>query len=153
MMRATIWHFTGQKRTRNEGVMDETVKKVQHLTKFLLSVVDKTTHLGANVFTRILSNRRQLGPQAETFKQEGYLNYDMQLLDRQEPLRSSRNLDQKMTSLHKEHSNGLRSQDHILRTQARLCARPKPCKSRQCKLSDGTKNVEIRHRELGQIRT
>ena len=110
--------------------MDETVKKVQHLTKFLLSVVDKTTHLGANVFTRILSNRRQLGPQAETFKQEGYLNYDMQLLDRQEPLRSSRNLDQKMTSLHKEHSNGLCSQDHVLRTQARLCARPVPLKSR-----------------------
>ena len=27
-----------------------------------------------------------------------------------------------------------------------------PCKSRQRKLSDGTKNVEIRHRELGQIR-
>uniref|UniRef100_A0A2N9FXU5 Uncharacterized protein n=1 Tax=Fagus sylvatica TaxID=28930 RepID=A0A2N9FXU5_FAGSY len=135
-----------------------------------------------------------------------------------------------MTPWHKEHSDGLRSQDHILRTQARLCARPVPlksrvfltrnklicepghigkkdtsmhdvelsdrqefigvsrnpdrktalkrtkntpvdsargaishksklgfprirnlAKSRQRKLSDGTKNVKIRHRELGQI--
>uniref|UniRef100_A0A2N9G6C7 Uncharacterized protein n=1 Tax=Fagus sylvatica TaxID=28930 RepID=A0A2N9G6C7_FAGSY len=135
-----------------------------------------------------------------------------------------------MTPWHKEHSDGLCSQDHILRTQARLCARPvplksrvfltrnklirepgcvgkkthpcttwnsriakilpglagipigklslkrtkntpvasvrgtishksklgfpqilEPCKSRQRKLSDGTKNVKIRHRELGQI--
>uniref|UniRef100_A0A2N9IPX8 Uncharacterized protein n=1 Tax=Fagus sylvatica TaxID=28930 RepID=A0A2N9IPX8_FAGSY len=135
-----------------------------------------------------------------------------------------------MTPWHKEHSDGLRSQDHILRTQARLCARPvpfkkvfltrnklicepghigkkdtfharrgtlgspriypglagiligklpsngpktprwtsvrgpyltspklgfprnpEPCKNRQRKLSDGTKNVKIRHRELGQI--
>ena len=31
-----------------------------------------------------------------------------------------------------------------------ISANPKPCKSRQCKLSVGTKNVEIRHRELGQ---
>uniref|UniRef100_A0A2N9HYU6 RNase H type-1 domain-containing protein n=1 Tax=Fagus sylvatica TaxID=28930 RepID=A0A2N9HYU6_FAGSY len=138
----------------------------------------------------------------------------------------------KMTPWHKEHSDGLRSQDHILRTQTRLCARPVPlekvfltrnklicepghigkkthpcttwnsriariyqefigasrnpdrktalkrtkntpvasvrgaishksklgfpqirnlAKSRQRKLSDGTKNVKIRHRELGQI--
>uniref|UniRef100_A0A2N9HA16 Uncharacterized protein n=1 Tax=Fagus sylvatica TaxID=28930 RepID=A0A2N9HA16_FAGSY len=63
-------------------------------------------------------------------EQEGYFNYDVQLPDRQELLRSSRNLDQKMTPLHKEHSNGLCSQDHILRTQARLCARPVPLKSR-----------------------
>uniref|UniRef100_A0A2N9FDK1 Integrase catalytic domain-containing protein n=1 Tax=Fagus sylvatica TaxID=28930 RepID=A0A2N9FDK1_FAGSY len=58
---------------------------------------------------------------------------------------------QKLTPWHKEHSDGLRSQDHISRTQARLCARPVPLKSRQRKLSDGTKNVKIRHRELGQI--
>uniref|UniRef100_A0A2N9H6Q9 Uncharacterized protein n=1 Tax=Fagus sylvatica TaxID=28930 RepID=A0A2N9H6Q9_FAGSY len=136
----------------------------------------------------------------------------------------------KLTPWHKEHSDGLRSQDHILRTQTRLCARPvplksrvfltrnklicepghigkkdtscttwnsriaknlsgssrnpdrktalkrtkntpvdsargaishksklgfpanpEPCKNRQRKLSDGTKNVKIRHRELGQI--
>uniref|UniRef100_A0A2N9G2Y7 Senescence-associated protein n=1 Tax=Fagus sylvatica TaxID=28930 RepID=A0A2N9G2Y7_FAGSY len=39
----------------------------------------------------------------------------------------------KMTPWHKEHSDGLRSQDHILRTQARLCARPVPLKSRRNK--------------------
>uniref|UniRef100_A0A2N9HPY0 Uncharacterized protein n=1 Tax=Fagus sylvatica TaxID=28930 RepID=A0A2N9HPY0_FAGSY len=106
----------------------------------------------------------------------------------------------KLTPWHKEHSDGLRSQDHILRTQssplckactvkkvfltrnklicepghigkrthpcttwnsriaknlyrvqARIPANPEPCKNRQRKLSDGTKNVKIRHRELGQI--
>uniref|UniRef100_A0A2N9ICK3 Integrase catalytic domain-containing protein n=1 Tax=Fagus sylvatica TaxID=28930 RepID=A0A2N9ICK3_FAGSY len=33
---------------------------------------------------------------------------------------------ERLTPWHKEHSDGLRSQDHILRTQARLCARPVP---------------------------
>jgi hypothetical protein len=77
--------------------MDKTVKNGPTLSQILPSVVDKTTYLGGSVCTRILSNRRQLGPQVETFKQEGYFNYDMQLPDRQELLRSSRNLDQKMT--------------------------------------------------------
>uniref|UniRef100_A0A2N9FIZ8 Retrotransposon gag domain-containing protein n=1 Tax=Fagus sylvatica TaxID=28930 RepID=A0A2N9FIZ8_FAGSY len=57
-------------------------------------------------------------------------SYRTQLSDRQELLRSSRNLSQKMTPWHKEHSDGLRSQDHILRTQARLCARPVPLENR-----------------------
>uniref|UniRef100_A0A2N9J9D1 Uncharacterized protein n=1 Tax=Fagus sylvatica TaxID=28930 RepID=A0A2N9J9D1_FAGSY len=46
---------------------------------------------------------------------------------------------------------GLCSRGHISQVQARISANPEPCKSRQRKLSDGTKNVEIRHRELGQI--
>uniref|UniRef100_A0A2N9ETX9 Retrotransposon gag domain-containing protein n=1 Tax=Fagus sylvatica TaxID=28930 RepID=A0A2N9ETX9_FAGSY len=175
-------------------------------------------YLGGNVCAKILSDPLQLGPRAKTFMQEGHFSYDMQLPDRQELLRSSRNLNQKMTPWHKEHSDGLCSQDHILRTQARLCARPvplekhipcttwnsriaknlpglagipigkmslqtdqkhpgglcsrghisqvqaripanpEPCKSRQRKLSDGTKNVENptsgarsnNARELGQ---
>ena len=49
-----------------------------------------------------------------------------------------------------KHSGGLCSRDHISRAQARIPANLEPCKSRQRKLSDGTKNVEIRHRELGQ---
>uniref|UniRef100_A0A2N9HWC2 Retrotransposon gag domain-containing protein n=1 Tax=Fagus sylvatica TaxID=28930 RepID=A0A2N9HWC2_FAGSY len=72
----------------------------------------------------ILSDPLQLGPRAKTLRQEVHFSYHMQLSDHQELLRSSRNLSQKMTPWHKEHSNGLRSQDHILRTQARLCARP-----------------------------
>uniref|UniRef100_A0A2N9FJZ3 Uncharacterized protein n=1 Tax=Fagus sylvatica TaxID=28930 RepID=A0A2N9FJZ3_FAGSY len=181
------------------------------LSQILLSIVDKTAYLGGNVCAKILSDPLQLGPRAKTLRQEVHFSYHMQLSDRQELLRSSRNLSQKMTPWHKEHSDGLCSQDHILRTQARLCARPvplekhiharrgtlgsprilpgssrnpdrktalkrtkntpvasvrgaishksklgfpqilEPCKSRQRKLSDGTKNVEIRHRELGQI--
>ena len=49
-----------------------------------------------------------------------------------------------------KHSGGLCSWDHISQAQARIPANPKSCKSRQRKLFDGTKNVEIRHRELGQ---
>uniref|UniRef100_A0A2N9H3R1 Uncharacterized protein n=2 Tax=Fagus sylvatica TaxID=28930 RepID=A0A2N9H3R1_FAGSY len=201
-------------------------------------------YLGGNVCAKILSDPLQLGPRAKTLRQEVHFSYRMQLSDRQELLRSSRNLSQKLTPWHKEHSDGLRSQDHILRTQTRLCARPvplksssgnclhrrchacaqslpdsqqvdlrarahwkedtsmhdvelsdrqefigvsrnpdrktalkrtkntpvdsargaishevqaripanpEPCKNRQRKLSDGTKNVKIRHRELGQI--
>ena len=51
-----------------------------------------------------------------------------------------------------KHSGGLCSRDHISQDQARIPANLEPCKRRQHKLSDGTKNVEIRHRELGQIR-
>uniref|UniRef100_A0A2N9FB32 RNA-directed DNA polymerase n=1 Tax=Fagus sylvatica TaxID=28930 RepID=A0A2N9FB32_FAGSY len=65
-----------------------------------------------------------------TLRQEVHFSYRTQLSDRQELLRSSRNLSQKMTPWHKEHSDGLRSQDHILRTQARLCARPVPLENR-----------------------
>ena len=96
----------------------------------LLSVVDKTAYLGGNVCEKILSDPLQLGPRAKTFMQEGDSSYDMQLPDRQELLRSGWNLNQKMTPWRKEHSNGLRSQDHILLTQARLCARPIPLENR-----------------------
>uniref|UniRef100_A0A2N9I272 Uncharacterized protein n=1 Tax=Fagus sylvatica TaxID=28930 RepID=A0A2N9I272_FAGSY len=188
-------------------------------------------YLGGNVCAKILSDPLQLGPRAKTLRQE--VHFQLPTCNFRIVKSSSgqgRNLSQKMTPWHKEHSNGLRSQDHILRTQARLCARPvplenrvfltrnklirepghvgkkthscttwnsriaknlpglagipigklslkrtkntpvasvrgtishksklgfprilEPCKSRQRKLSDGTKNVEIRHRELGQI--
>uniref|UniRef100_A0A2N9FWF9 Uncharacterized protein n=1 Tax=Fagus sylvatica TaxID=28930 RepID=A0A2N9FWF9_FAGSY len=94
------------------------------------SVVDKTAYLGGNVCAEILSGPLQLGPRAKTLRQEVHFSYHMQLSDHQELLRSSRNLSQKMTPWHKERSNGLRSQDHILRTQARLCARPVPLENR-----------------------
>uniref|UniRef100_A0A2N9H9E9 Aminotransferase-like plant mobile domain-containing protein n=1 Tax=Fagus sylvatica TaxID=28930 RepID=A0A2N9H9E9_FAGSY len=228
--RASIPYFTGRKRTRNERELWPKLRKNgPTLSQILVSVVDKTAHLGGNVCAKILSDPLQLGPRAKTLRQEVHFSYHMQLSDRQEFLRSSRNLSQKMTPWHKEHSDGLCSQDHILRTQNRLCARPVPLKSRvfltrnklicepghigkkthscttrnsriaknlsgpagipigklpsngpktprwplfagpyltspssdfcksgtlksrQRKLSDGTKNVKIRHRELGQI--
>uniref|UniRef100_A0A2N9HU35 Uncharacterized protein n=1 Tax=Fagus sylvatica TaxID=28930 RepID=A0A2N9HU35_FAGSY len=83
-----------------------------------------------NVCTRIHSDPQQLGLRAKTLKQEGRFSYNVQLPDRQELLRSSRNLNRKMTPWHKELSNDLCSQDHILRTQARLCARPVLLESR-----------------------
>uniref|UniRef100_A0A2N9HUC5 Senescence-associated protein n=1 Tax=Fagus sylvatica TaxID=28930 RepID=A0A2N9HUC5_FAGSY len=173
----------------------------------------------------ILSDPLQLGPRAKTLRQEVHFSYHTQLSDRQELLRSSRNLSQKMTPWHKEHSDGLLfariiscepklasvqglvfltrnklicepghigkkthpcttwnsriaknlsgsagiligklpsngpktprwtllAGPYLTRVQARIPANPEPCKNRQRKLSDGTKNVKIRHRELGQI--
>ena len=110
--------------------MDKTVKNGPTLSQILLSVVDKIAYLGGSVCTWILSNRQQLGQRAKTFKKEGYFNYNVQLPDRQELLRSSRNLNRKMTLWYKKHSNGLCSQDRILRTQVRLCARPVLLESR-----------------------
>ena len=110
--------------------MVKTAKNGPTLSQILLSVVDKTAYLGGNVCAKILSNPLQLGPQAKTFMQEGHFSYDVQLPDRQELLRSSRNLNQKMTPWCKEQSNGLRSQDHISRTQARLHTRPVPLENR-----------------------
>uniref|UniRef100_A0A2N9I0W0 Uncharacterized protein n=1 Tax=Fagus sylvatica TaxID=28930 RepID=A0A2N9I0W0_FAGSY len=91
---------------------------------------DPAPYLGGNVCAKILSDPLQLGPRAKTLRQEVHFSYHTQLSDHQELLRSSRNLSQKMTPWHKERSNGLRSQDHILRTQARLCARPVPLENR-----------------------
>ena len=124
MLRASIWYFTGKKRTRNEGVISETMKIGPTLGQILLSEVDKTAYSRGSICAQILSASQRLGPEAETFKQKGYFSYNTQLPNRQELLQSSRNLDQKVTAWHKEHSNGLCSQDHILRTQVRLCARP-----------------------------
>uniref|UniRef100_A0A2N9EMF4 Aminotransferase-like plant mobile domain-containing protein n=1 Tax=Fagus sylvatica TaxID=28930 RepID=A0A2N9EMF4_FAGSY len=100
-----------------------------------------------SVCAKILSDPLQLGPRAKTLRQEVHFSYHMQLSDRQELLRSSRNLSQKMTPWHKERSNGLRSQDHILRTQARLCARPVPLKIGN-QAFRRYQDREIRHREL-----
>ena len=130
MMRASIRYVTGQKRTGKERVIGKTVKNGPTLSQILLGVVDKTAYLGDNVCTAILSDPQQLSPRAETFKQEGCFSYNAQLPDHRELPRSSRNLNQKITPWHKEHSNGLCSQGHILQTQVRLCARPVPLESR-----------------------
>uniref|UniRef100_A0A2N9EJQ4 Uncharacterized protein n=1 Tax=Fagus sylvatica TaxID=28930 RepID=A0A2N9EJQ4_FAGSY len=186
-------------------------------------------YLGGNVCAKILSDPLQLGPRAKTLRQEVHFSYHTQLSDRQELLRSSRNLSQKMTPWHKEHSDGLCSQgsylanpssplckactvEKVFLTRNKLICEPghvgkkthscttwnsriaknlsgsagiligklpsngpktppvasargaishksklgfprirNLAKSRQRKLSDGTKNVKIRHRELGQI--
>jgi hypothetical protein len=110
--------------------MVETAKNSPTLSQILLSIVGKTAYLGGNIRTKILSDPLQLGRRVETLRQEVCFSYRTQLSDHQELPRSSRNLSQKMTPWHKEHSDGLCSQDHVLRTQARLCTRPVPLKSR-----------------------
>uniref|UniRef100_A0A2N9GW06 Uncharacterized protein n=1 Tax=Fagus sylvatica TaxID=28930 RepID=A0A2N9GW06_FAGSY len=71
------------------------------------SPIRPTAYLGGNVCAKILSDPQQLGPRAKTLRQEVHFSYHTQLSDRQELLRSSRNLSQKMTPWHKEHSDGL----------------------------------------------
>ncbi len=136
-----------QKQTRNEGVMSKTVKVGPTLSQILLSVVGKTAYLGGSVCVEIPSNLQQLGPRAETLKQEGYSSYRVQLSDCQELIRSSRNHDQKVTPRHRKHSNGLCSWDRISRTKTRLSARPVLLERRKRKLSGNTKIAEFRHRE------
>ena len=77
--------------------MSKTVKIGPTLSQILLSVVGKTAYLGGSVCVEISSNPQRLGPRAKNLKQEGYFSYNVQLLDRQELPRSSRNLDQKIT--------------------------------------------------------
>ena len=77
--------------------MSKTVKIGPILSQILLSVVGKTAYLGGSFCVEIPSNPQRLGPQAENLKQEGYFSYNVQLLDRQELPRSSRNLNQKIT--------------------------------------------------------
>uniref|UniRef100_A0A2N9FM93 Uncharacterized protein n=1 Tax=Fagus sylvatica TaxID=28930 RepID=A0A2N9FM93_FAGSY len=56
------------------------------------------TRLGAHFlrFGEILSDPQRFGPQVGSFKEEGNFSYNVQLSDRQELLRSSRNLDRKI---------------------------------------------------------
>ena len=77
--------------------MSNTVKISPTLSQILLSVVGKTAYLGGSVCREIPSNPKRLGPRAENLKKKGYFSYNVQLLDRQELPRSSRNLDQKIT--------------------------------------------------------
>uniref|UniRef100_A0A2N9GP85 Uncharacterized protein n=1 Tax=Fagus sylvatica TaxID=28930 RepID=A0A2N9GP85_FAGSY len=78
--------------------------------------------------------------------------HDVELSDRQEFIGVSRNPDRK-TALKRTKNTPVDSARGAIshEVQARIPANPEPCKNRQRKLSDGTKNVKIRHRELGQI--
>uniref|UniRef100_A0A2N9FLF5 Uncharacterized protein n=1 Tax=Fagus sylvatica TaxID=28930 RepID=A0A2N9FLF5_FAGSY len=212
------------------------------LSQILVSVVDKTAYLGGSVCAKILSDPLQLGPRAKTLRQEVHFSYHTQLSDRQELLRSSRNLSNasfptiprssksdigsyvyharenrptkirlllkvpefshrrchacaqslpdsqqvdlrarahwkedtscttwnsriaknlsgssrnpdRKTALKRTKNTPVDSARGAISHKSKLGfpANPEPCKNRQRKLSDGTKNVKIRHRELGQI--
>uniref|UniRef100_A0A2N9GT46 Uncharacterized protein n=1 Tax=Fagus sylvatica TaxID=28930 RepID=A0A2N9GT46_FAGSY len=214
--------------TQNEAARTKSACSDEGSSHQILPRRRSGTHF-PSVCAKILSDPLQLGPRAKTLRQEVHFSYRMQLSDRQEFLRSSRNLSQKMTPWHEgtfrrplfarsylanpnsplckactvkkvfltrnklicepghigkkthpcttwnsriaknfigasrksrsencpqtdqKHPGGLCSRGHISQVQARISANPEPCKNRQRKLSDGTKNVKIRHRELGQI--
>ena len=77
--------------------MSKTVKIGPTLSQISPSVVGKTAYLGGNICMETPSNPRRLGLQAKTLRQEGHSSYRAQLSDHQELLRSSQNLNQKMT--------------------------------------------------------
>uniref|UniRef100_A0A2N9GJI7 Transposase (putative) gypsy type domain-containing protein n=1 Tax=Fagus sylvatica TaxID=28930 RepID=A0A2N9GJI7_FAGSY len=130
-LKLTLPRATPPRETKFDQVVDKMANNWPFSSR--ASIPYFTAYLGGNVCAKILSDPLQLGLRAKTLRQEVHFSYHTQLSDRQELLRSSRNLSQKMTPWHKEHSDGLCSQDHILRTQARLCARPVPLKSRRNK--------------------
>ena len=138
----------GRKRTRNNRVIGKTAKNGPILSQILLSIVDKNSLFGRQCLCVDSSQPAVTGPQVETFKEEGNFNYNVQLSDHQELLWSSRNLDQKVTPRHVEHSNSLCSRDRISRTQVHLCARLVLLERRKRKLSGNTKISEIRYQEL-----
>uniref|UniRef100_A0A2N9HNT5 Uncharacterized protein n=1 Tax=Fagus sylvatica TaxID=28930 RepID=A0A2N9HNT5_FAGSY len=78
--------------------------------------------------------------------------HDVELSDRQEFIGASRNPDRK-TALKRTKNTPVDSARGAISHKSKLGfpRNPEPCKNRQRKLSDGTKNVKIRHRELGQI--
>uniref|UniRef100_A0A2N9EG70 Uncharacterized protein n=1 Tax=Fagus sylvatica TaxID=28930 RepID=A0A2N9EG70_FAGSY len=71
---------------------------------------------------RFSPTRCNLVREPRPFRQEVHFSYHTQLSDRQELLRSSRNLNQKMTPWHKEHSNGLRSYQGSYLANAKLAS-------------------------------
>ena len=77
--------------------MGKTVKISPTLSKILLSIVDKTARLGGDVCAEILFDLQQFGPQVGNFKEKGNFSSNTKLSNHQELLRSSRNLNRKMT--------------------------------------------------------
>uniref|UniRef100_A0A2N9H6K1 Uncharacterized protein n=1 Tax=Fagus sylvatica TaxID=28930 RepID=A0A2N9H6K1_FAGSY len=104
---------------------------------------------------RFSSDPLQLGPRAKTLRQESLPDsqqvdprararwkedtfmHDVELSDRQDFIRSSRNPDRK-TALKRTKNTPVASVrgGHISQVQARISANPEPCKSRQRKLSN-----------------
>uniref|UniRef100_A0A2N9IKS5 Uncharacterized protein n=1 Tax=Fagus sylvatica TaxID=28930 RepID=A0A2N9IKS5_FAGSY len=125
--------------------------KTGRRNKVLLKVPE-FFHRRCHACAQSLPDSQQVDLQARVRWKEDAFMHDKELSDRQEFTGANRNPDRK-TALKrtKNTSGGLCSRGHISQVQARIFANLEPCKSRQCKLSDGTKNVEIRHRELGQI--
>uniref|UniRef100_A0A2N9ITA6 Uncharacterized protein n=1 Tax=Fagus sylvatica TaxID=28930 RepID=A0A2N9ITA6_FAGSY len=130
-----------------------------------------TAYLGGNVCAKILSDPLQLGPRAKTLRQESLP--DSQQVDlrarahwkedtshaRRGTLGSPRILSgsagipDRKTALKRTKNTPVASVRGAISHKSKL-GFPQIrnlAKSRQRKLSDGTKNVKIRHRELGQI--
>uniref|UniRef100_A0A2N9J5J8 Uncharacterized protein n=1 Tax=Fagus sylvatica TaxID=28930 RepID=A0A2N9J5J8_FAGSY len=110
-------------------------------------------YLGGNVCAKILSDPLQLGPRAKTLKARGSLQLPHATFG------SSRAPPVKPESQSEDDPLGIRniptaSVRRIISCEPKLASVQGLYlwKNRQRKLSDGTKNVEIRHRELGQKR-
>uniref|UniRef100_A0A2N9G5I7 Uncharacterized protein n=1 Tax=Fagus sylvatica TaxID=28930 RepID=A0A2N9G5I7_FAGSY len=100
-------------------------------------------HRRCHACAQSLPDSQQVDPRARARWKEDTFMHDVELSDRQDFIGSSRNPDRK-TALKRTKNTPVASVrgGHISQVQARISANPEPCKSRQRKLSDGTKNVE-----------
>uniref|UniRef100_A0A2N9I395 Uncharacterized protein n=1 Tax=Fagus sylvatica TaxID=28930 RepID=A0A2N9I395_FAGSY len=116
--------------------------------------IPELSHRRCHACAQSLPDSQQVDPQARARWKEDTFMHDVELSDRQDFTGSSRNPDRK-TALKRTKNTPAASVRGAISHEvpsSDFHANPEPCKSRQRKLSDGTKNVEIRHRELGQIR-
>uniref|UniRef100_A0A2N9FX50 G-patch domain-containing protein n=1 Tax=Fagus sylvatica TaxID=28930 RepID=A0A2N9FX50_FAGSY len=153
----TPWHKEHSNGLRSQGSYlanpSSPLCKACRRNKVLLKVPE-FSHRRCHACAQSLPDSQQVDPTSPgaRWKEDTFM-HDKELSDRQEFTGASRNPDRK-TALKrtKNTSGGLCSRGHISQVQARISVNLEPCKSRQRKLSENTKNVEIRHRELGQIR-
>uniref|UniRef100_A0A2N9GP19 Uncharacterized protein n=1 Tax=Fagus sylvatica TaxID=28930 RepID=A0A2N9GP19_FAGSY len=139
------------RRNPTSGATSTTRVKTGRQNKVLLKVPG-FFHRRCHACAQSLPDSQQVDLRARAHWKEDTFMHDKELSDRQEfiggqPESRSENCPQ----TDQKHPGGLCSRGHISQVQARISANLEPCKSRQRKLSDGTKNVKIRHRELGQI--
>uniref|UniRef100_A0A2N9HAP5 Uncharacterized protein n=1 Tax=Fagus sylvatica TaxID=28930 RepID=A0A2N9HAP5_FAGSY len=139
------------RRNPTSGATSTTRVKTGRQDKVLLKVPG-FPHRRCHACAQSLPDSQQVDLRARAHWKEDTSMHDVELSDRQEFIGASRNPDRK-TALKRTKNTpvDLCSRGHISQVQARIPANPEPCKNRQRKLSDGTKNVKIRHRELGQI--
>uniref|UniRef100_A0A2N9FZN3 Uncharacterized protein n=1 Tax=Fagus sylvatica TaxID=28930 RepID=A0A2N9FZN3_FAGSY len=132
--------------------MSTTHVKTGRRNKAVLKIPE-FSHRRCHACAQSLPDSQQVDPQARARWKEDTFMHDVELSDRQEFTGSSRNPDRKNV-LQRTKNTPVASVRRTISHKPKLGfpRNPEPCKSRQRKLSDGTKNVEIRHRELGQIR-
>uniref|UniRef100_A0A2N9I339 Tf2-1-like SH3-like domain-containing protein n=1 Tax=Fagus sylvatica TaxID=28930 RepID=A0A2N9I339_FAGSY len=139
------------RRNPTSGATSTTRVKTGRRNKVLLKVPE-FSHRRCHACAQSLPDSQQVDLRARAHWKEDTSMHDVELSDRQEFIGASRNPDRK-TALKRTKNTPVASVRGAISHKSKL-GFPQIrnlAKSRQRKLSDGTKNVKIRHRELGQI--